>query len=70
MTDEYGQEQPAGDLTLGAGGTFSVSLARLTPGVGPRRPALYTVVVSGRDLVGNSASCTALVSVPHDQRRP
>jgi len=68
VTDEYGQVQPSGGVTVGADGTyaFGVSLEASRDGT-DRDGRTYTIVVSGTDMAGNVGSCSAEVIVPHDQ---
>jgi FG-GAP-like repeat len=70
VTDEYGQVQPRGSITLGAGGSYSfttlLQASRLGTDLGGRQ---YTVTVRASDNAGNAGSASAVVTVPHDQRR-
>jgi FG-GAP-like repeat/FG-GAP repeat len=69
VTDEYGQVQPRGGITLGADGIYSFTIllqaSRLGTDLGGRQ---YTVTVRASDNAGNAASASAVVTVPHDQR--
>jgi len=67
--DEYGEVQPAGATTLGAGGTFSFTVSLRAARQGPDRDGRrYTVVVRAKDNAGNQGSSSAVVTVPHDRR--
>ena len=64
VTDEYGAAQPSGAVTVQANGTYSFTLS--LPATRP--PAdkdghLYTIVVSGSDRAGNSASATTTLTI-------
>ena len=69
VKDEYGELQPSGSVTLGAGGTYSFTLwlraSRLGTDLNGR---LYTVTVSASNNAGEAGSQTGTVIVPHDQR--
>jgi|SRR5579859_84617 len=68
VTDEYGEVQPHGAITLGAGGAYSFSIllqaSRLGSDLDGRR---YTVTVGAKDNAGNSGSNASALTVPHDQ---
>jgi hypothetical protein len=68
VKDEYGEVQPKGAITLGAGGSYSFAVllqaSRSGTDLDGRR---YTVTVHARDNAGNAASKSAAVIVPHDQ---
>lgn len=68
MIDEYGQQQPNGPVTLGSGGgyQFQVSLIAARNG-NDTDGRTYTVIVNEQDTLGNVGSCSAVVTVPHDQ---
>jgi hypothetical protein len=68
VTDEYGQVQPTGPVTVGPGGsyTFTVLLqaSRLGTDLDGR---LYTITVSASNNAGKTGSQAGAVIVPHDQ---
>ena len=68
VIDEYGQDQPSGQITLGSGGSYvsQVSLIAARNG-NDAEGRTYTVIVNARDTVGNVGSCSAVVTVPHDE---
>ena len=68
VIDEYGQIQPSGSIVLGAGGNYSfeISLIAARNGNDPDGRT-YTIVVGAKDKMGNIGSCSAVVTVPHDQ---
>jgi hypothetical protein len=69
VRDEYGEVQPAGAITLGAGGTFSVTVSLRAARQGSDRDGRrYTAVVRANDNAGNQGSSSAVVTVPHDRR--
>jgi hypothetical protein len=69
VQDEYGEVQPAGAITLGAGGTFSFTVSLRAARHGSDRDGRrYTVVVRAKDNAGNQGSSSAVVTVPHDRR--
>jgi len=69
VTDEYGEVEPAGAITLGAGGSYSFTVllqaSRLGTDLDGRH---YTITVRASDNSGNSGSQASGVTVPHDQR--
>jgi len=70
VTDEYGQVQPAGAVSLGADGQFSfvilLEASRLGADHDGRR---YVIAVSAADAVGHGGSASIVVVVPHDAPR-
>jgi hypothetical protein len=69
VRDEYGEVQPAGAITLGAGGTYSVTVSLPASRRGSDRDGRqYTITVGAKDSAGNAASISAVVLVPHDRR--
>jgi hypothetical protein len=69
VRDEYGEVEPAGAITLGAGGTFSFTVSLRAARHGSDRDGRrYTVVVRAKDNAGNQGSSSAVVTVPHDRR--
>jgi probable HAF family extracellular repeat protein len=68
VIDEYGQVQPTGSITLSADGSYSFGVSLVASRNGNDQDGrTYTIVVSSRDTIGNNASCSAVVTVPHDQ---
>jgi hypothetical protein len=69
VTDEYGEVQPAGAISLGVGGSYSFTVllqaSRLGTDLDGRH---YTITVRASDNAGNAASKMSVVTVPHDQR--
>jgi FG-GAP-like repeat/IPT/TIG domain len=69
VTDEYGEVQPTGPVTLGLGGTYSftalLQASRLGADLDGR---LYTITVSASNNADTTGSQAAVVIVPHDQR--
>jgi hypothetical protein len=68
VTDEYGQVQPNGSLTLNPDGryNFMIQLPASRDG-GDRDGRHYTIRVSAQDNAGNKGSAVTVVTVPHDQ---
>jgi len=68
VTDEYGEVQPKGTLTVGPAGNYSfiilLQASRLGDDQDGRR---YTITVRASTNAGNSGSSTTAVVVPHDQ---
>jgi hypothetical protein len=68
VTDEYGQVQPQGAITLGVGGSYSFTVllqaSRLGSDLDGRQ---YIITVNASDNAGNTASQASVVTVPHDQ---
>jgi probable HAF family extracellular repeat protein len=65
VTDEYGQIQPSGSLTLVNGEyAFSVALQASRRG-NDRDGRRYTITVSATDQAGNRGDALTLVTVPH-----
>jgi probable HAF family extracellular repeat protein len=68
VIDEYGQVQPSGSIALSADGSYSFGVSLVASRNGNDQDGrTYTIVVSSRDTNGNNASCSAVVTVPHDQ---
>ena len=68
VVDEYGQVQPSGTIALGAGGTYSFGVPLIAARNGDDQDGrTYTIVVAVRDQIGNTGSCSTVVTVPHDQ---
>jgi hypothetical protein len=68
VMDEYGQIQPRGNITLGADGryTFTVALEASRRG-NDQDGRHYTIAVSAKDNAGNLGVSSTIVIVPHDQ---
>jgi hypothetical protein len=68
VVDEYGQNQPAGAITLASDGSYSFTVklpaSRLDTDLNGRT---FTITVMARDMAGNAASKSVVVTVPHDQ---
>lgn len=68
VKDEYGEVQPSGPVTLGAGGAYSFIVWLRAARLGTDQDGrLYTVTVSASNNAGKTGSQAALVIVPHDQ---
>jgi hypothetical protein len=68
VSDEYGQVQPSGSIALGAGGSYSFAVSLIAARDGNDLDGrTYTVVVNSQDVSGKVGSCSAVVTVPHDQ---
>ncbi len=70
VTDEYGEIQPSGGLTLDSSGkySFAVQLQASRHGGDPNGRQ-YRIAVSAEDMAGNKGSASAVVVCPHDQRK-
>jgi Abnormal spindle-like microcephaly-assoc'd, ASPM-SPD-2-Hydin/Galactose oxidase, central domain len=68
VADEYGQVQPSGNITLGAGGSYSFAVSLQASRNGNDLDGRqYTITVSAQDNVGNVGSASTVVTVLHDQ---
>jgi hypothetical protein len=68
VTDEYGQVQPSGPVTLGTGGAYFLTVGLQASRLGNDLDGrLYTITVSARNNVSNTGSQAGTVIVPHDQ---
>jgi hypothetical protein len=68
VTDEYGHVQPSGKITLGSGGSYSVTVTLQASHAGSDNDGRqYTITVSAKDNAGNLGSASTVVTVPHDQ---
>ena len=68
VTDEYGQVQPTGAITLGAGGSYSFTVLLQASCLGSDLDGRhYTITVTASDSAGNAASQGGVVTVRHDQ---
>jgi hypothetical protein len=67
VKDEYGQVQPSASVTLAVDGSYAFTVylpaSRLDTDLNGRT---FTICVSAKDLAGNSASKSVVVTVPHD----
>jgi hypothetical protein len=67
VVDEYGQNQPAGAITLAADGSYSFTVnlpaSRKDTDLNGRT---FTITVSTKDKAGNQGSKSVVVTVPHD----
>ena len=68
VTDEYGQSQPSGTITLKDDGSYSFTVSlpasrRDTDKDGRK----FTITVTARDVASNEASKSVVVTVPHNQ---
>jgi hypothetical protein len=67
VTDEYGQVQPSGSVALGSGGSYSFGVSLIAARNGNDTDGrTYTITVFAQDKV-NVGTCSAVVTVPHDQ---
>jgi len=68
VTDEYGQVEPSGPVTLGGGGAYSFTVllqaSRFGADIDGR---LYTVTVRASNSANKTGSRSGTVIVPHDQ---
>jgi hypothetical protein len=70
VTDEYGQVQPSGPVTLGPGGAYSFTVLLQASRLGNDLDGrLYTITVSASNNAGETRSQAGPVIVPHDQGR-
>ena len=68
VVDQYAQDQPSGNITLGAGGSYSFTVPLIAARNGnDTNGRTYTIYVTGSDKIGNVGACSAVVTVPHDQ---
>jgi Alpha amylase, catalytic domain/Neopullulanase-like, C-terminal domain len=68
VVDEYGSVQPSGQVSLGAGGSYSFTvLLQASRNGNDKDGRHYTITVSAKDFAGNLGSAAATVIVPHDQ---
>jgi hypothetical protein len=69
ITDEYGEVQPKGPVTLGPGGAYSFTVLLQASRLGTdRNGRLYTITVSASNNAGKTSSQAGHVIVPHDKR--
>ena len=68
VMDSEGQAPPSGSVSLSSGGAYSFTIPLIAARDGNVRAGrTYTVVVVASDKIGNVGSCSAVVTVPHDQ---
>lgn len=68
VLDEYGQVQPSGSFALGAGGQYSFGVPLIAARNGDDKDGrTYTINIVAADQIGNVGTCSAVVTVPHDQ---
>jgi len=68
VKDEYGEVQPSGPVTLGAGGAYSLTVLLQASRLGSDSDGrLYTITVSASNNAGKTGSQAGPVIVPHDQ---
>ena len=68
VTDEYGQIQPYGDVTVNTGGSYSFGISLIASREGNDKDGrMYFITVVAGDALGNLGSCSVAVTVPHDQ---
>jgi hypothetical protein len=69
VTDEYGEVQPRGPVTIGVRGAYSFTVLLQSSRLGTDLDGrLYTITVSASNNAGETRSRTGSVIVPHDQR--
>lgn len=70
VTDKYRQVQPSGGVSLDDGGHYTVAIPLVAARIGGEKDGrTYIINVLATDRMGNVGSCSALVTVPHDQRK-
>jgi hypothetical protein len=68
VIDEYGQDQPSGQINLNSDGSYSFQVGLIAARNGNDQDGrTYTIIVNGQDTLGNTGSCSAIVTVPHDK---
>jgi hypothetical protein len=68
VIDKYGQVQPSGSFALGSGGSYSFGVPLIAARNGDDKDGrTYTINVVAADQIGNVGTCSAVVTVPHDQ---
>jgi hypothetical protein len=69
VVDEYGTVQPAGAITLGAGGAYSFTINLQASRLGQDMDGrTYTIYITCKDMACNETTISIVVTVPHDQR--
>jgi hypothetical protein len=70
VVDEDGAIQPSGGVVLDARGAFSFDVSLEASRLGQDRDGRRSdIIITGRDLSGNEASASVVVTAPHDQRK-
>ena len=68
VVDEYGQVQPSGPVSIGAGGRYTAAVTLVASRNGNDKDGrTYSIVVRVHDNAGNLGTASAVVRVPHDQ---
>lgn len=68
VTDEYGQVQPAGPITVAPDGSYSVTVSLVASRHGDDKDGrTYTILIVAADQRGNEGSTSVTVRVPHSQ---
>jgi len=68
VVDEYGIIQPAGTFTVDSDGKWSFPVLLEPSRLGTDRDGrLYTIVITVKDVAGNSTTTTLSIVVPHDK---
>jgi hypothetical protein len=68
VTDEYGQVQPTGSITVDVGGNYAFEIPLIAARDGnDLNGRTFTILVTATDNIGNVGSCSTTVTVPHDQ---
>jgi hypothetical protein len=68
VTDEYGQVQPKGSVTLRADESYSFTIQlQASRNGGDQDGRHYTITVRAQDDTGNTGAASTVVIVPHDQ---
>jgi hypothetical protein len=68
VMEKYGLVQPSGGFTADVGGSYSFTVPLIAARDGnDLNGRTYTISVIATDQIGNVGSCSAVVTVPHDQ---
>jgi len=68
VADSYNQLHPSGSVTLDTAGNYSFQVPLIAARNGnDSNGRTYTVAVMGRDSIGNTGTCSTVITVPHDQ---
>jgi VCBS repeat-containing protein len=68
VTDSESASQQSGTITAQSNGTFSFNVPLAASRAGNIKSGRqYTITVTVNDAIGNQGSCSAVVTVPHDQ---
>jgi len=69
VKDEYGEDQPGGNVNLGAGSSYLLDIPLVAARNGDDLDGrTYTINILATDTLGNASPCSAVITVPHDQR--